>query len=162
MVCGGGSASRHAQVQLYRAVRDDLTAWKHLGAVFQSPDREYRNFECPNLFKVDGKWVLIVSPNRQCEYWVGDLDTPRDRFTPDAHGTLDAGNAYASNISVDDKRRTILWMWGRTNAPEGNGWASVIRMPRILSIGPDCNCVRCLRQSSRCCVARSRHSPKRP
>jgi beta-fructofuranosidase len=137
MVCGGGSASGHAQVQLYRAVKDDLTAWKHLGAVFQSLDREYRNFECPNLFKLDGRWVLIVSPNRQCEYWVGDLDIARVRFTPDAHGTLDAGNAYASNISVDDKGRTILWMWGRTNTAEGKGWGSVITMPRILSIGPD-------------------------
>ncbi len=137
MVCGGGSAAGRAQVQLYRAVNEDLTSWKHLGAVFQSLDREFRNFECPNLFKLDGKWVLIVSPNRQCEYWVGDLDVGSVRFTPETHGVLDAGNAYASNISVDDQGRTILWMWGRTNTPQGKGWGSVITMPRILSIGSD-------------------------
>jgi len=137
MVCGGGSAAGRAQVQLYRAVNEDFTSWKHLGAVFQSLDRENRNFECPNLFKVDGKWVLIVSPNRQCEYWVGDLDVAKVRFTPEAHGVLDVGNSYASNISVDDKGRTILWMWGRTNTPQGKGWGSVLTMPRILSIGPD-------------------------
>jgi beta-fructofuranosidase len=137
MVCGGANAAGRAQVQLYRAVNEDLTSWKHLGAVFQSLDREFRNFECPNLFKLDGKWVLIVSPNRQCEYWVGDLDVAKVRFTPEAHGVLDAGNAYASNISVDGQGRTILWMWGRTNTPQGKGWGSVLTMPRILSIGPD-------------------------
>lgn len=24
---------------------------------------------------------------------------------------------YASNISLDDKGRTLLWLWGRTNTP---------------------------------------------
>jgi beta-fructofuranosidase len=137
MVCGGGSAGGRAQVQLYRASKPDLTEWKHLGVVFQSMDREYRNFECPNLFKLDGKWVMIVSPNRVCEYWIGDLDVAKVRFTPEAHGVLDAGDAYASNISVDDKGRTILWLWGRTNTPDGKGWNSVLTIPRIISIGPD-------------------------
>jgi beta-fructofuranosidase len=137
MVCGGGTTESRAQVQLYRASKPDLTEWKHLGAVFQTLDREIRNFECPNLFKLDGKWVLIVSPNRVCEYWVGDLDVGKVRFTPEAHGVLDAGDAYASNISVDDKRRTLLWLWGRTNTPQGKGWGSVITMPRVISLGPD-------------------------
>jgi len=137
MVCGGGTAAGRAQVQLYRAVKSDLTAWKHLGPVFQTLERESRNFECPNLFKLDGKWVLIVSPNRVCEYWVGDLDLAKTRFVPEAHGVLDPGDAYASNISVDDKGRTILWLWGRTNTPQGKGWGSVITMPRLLSIGSD-------------------------
>jgi beta-fructofuranosidase len=137
MVCGGGTSEGRAQVQLYRATKSDLTAWKHLGPVFQSLDRENRNFECPNLFKLDGRWVMIVSPNRQCEYWVGDLDVAKVRFTAEAHGVLDAGNAYASNISFDDKGRTILWLWGRTNTPAGKGWAGVMTMPRIVSVGPD-------------------------
>ena len=137
MVCGGGTSAGRAQVQLYRAVRPDLTEWKHLGAVFQTLDRESRNFECPNLFPLDGKWVMIVSPNRVCEYWIGDLDVDRPQFTPQAHGVLDPGDAYASNISVDAQGRTILWLWGRTNTPAGKGWGSVIVMPRIISVSPD-------------------------
>lgn len=137
MVCGGAANAGRAQVQLYRASKPDLTEWKHLGFIFQALDRDVRNFECPNLFPLDGKWVMIVSPNRVCEYWIGDLDIPRMQFSPSAHGVLDAGDAYASNISVDDKKRTLLWLWGRTNTPQGKGWASVITMPRILSIGPD-------------------------
>jgi len=137
MVCGGGTSAGRAQVQLYRATRPDLTEWKHLGAIFQTLDREIRNFECPNLFPLDGKWVLIVSPNRVCEYWIGDLDIARVQFSPTAHGVLDPGDAYASNISADEKGRTILWLWGRTNTPPERGWGSVMTMPRILSIGPD-------------------------
>ncbi len=137
MVCGGGTSAGRAQVQLYAAAKPDLTAWKHLGAIFQSLDRENRNYECPNLFPLDGRWVLIVSPNRQCEYWIGDLDIASMRFLPSAHGVLDAGDAYASNISVDNQGRTLLWLWGRTNTPPGKGWGSVMTMPRVISIGAD-------------------------
>jgi beta-fructofuranosidase len=137
MVCGGGGIKERAQVQLYRATKKDLTGWVHLGPIFQTLDREIRNFECPNLFPLDGKWVMIVSPNRVCEYWIGDLDIAAMKFEPSAHGILDAGNAYASNISVDDKGRTLLWLWGRTNTPLEKGWGSVITLPRILSISPD-------------------------
>ena len=72
MVVGGGTGAGRAQVQLYRAAKADLTEWKHLGGIFQTLDRDVRNFECPNLFPLDGKWVMIVSPNRVCEYWIGD------------------------------------------------------------------------------------------
>jgi len=140
MVCGGNSGRREGgsgQVHLYRAETPDLSRWKHMGAVFEYRDRETYNIECPNLFKLDGKWVLIISPHRPCEYFVGTLDLARVKFTPETHGVLDAGDAYASNTSVDDKGRTILWLWGRTNLPAERGWNSVMVMPRILSIGAD-------------------------
>jgi len=140
MVCGGNASTGlggKGQVQLYRADKDDLSQWKHLGVVFQAPDRETYNIECPNLFPLDGKWVLILSPHRPCEYYVGNLDLDNVKFTPETRGILDAGAAYASNISRDDRGRTILWLWGRTNTPPGHGWNSVMVLPRILSIGPD-------------------------
>jgi beta-fructofuranosidase len=137
MVCGGGTAAGRAQVQLYSAAKPDLTEWKHLGAIFQTLDREVRNFECPNLFPLGGKWVMIVSPNRVCEYWIGDLNISRMQFIPTSHGVLDAGDAYASNISVDNQGRTLLWLWGRTSTPQGKGWGSVIALPRVISIGGD-------------------------
>lgn len=140
MVCGGNASTGRGgagQVQLYRAVKDDLSEWKHLGAVFQPLERETYNIECPNLFKLDGKWVLIISPHRPCEYFVGRLDLDKVKFTPETHSILDAGAAYASNISQDDQGRTILWLWGRTNTPAGRGWNGVMTMPRILSVGSD-------------------------
>ena len=140
MVCGGNANTGRGgagQVQLYRAVNDDLSQWIHLGRVFQALERETYNIECPNLFKLDNKWVLIMSPHRACEYFVGTLDLEKVKFTPETHSILDAGDAYASNISQDDQGRTILWLWGRTNTPSGRGWNGVMVMPRVLSIGSD-------------------------
>jgi beta-fructofuranosidase len=140
MVCGGSTRSRQGgrgQVQLYRATKNDLSEWKHLGVVFQALERETFNIECPNLFKLDGKWILLTSPHRPCEYYVGALDLEACSFVPDTHGILDPGDAYASNISIDEHGRTILWLWGRTHTPPGRGWNNVIVMPRILSIAPD-------------------------
>src|SRR5947207_1746580 len=77
MVCGGntnGGRGGAGQVQLYRATNDDLSEWMHLGPVFQALERETYNIECPNLFKLGNKWVLIISPHRACEYFVGTLD----------------------------------------------------------------------------------------
>ncbi|MGH9159196.1 MAG: GH32 C-terminal domain-containing protein [Vicinamibacteraceae bacterium] len=101
------------------------------------PREKTLNIECPNLFKLDGKWILLTSPHRPCEYYVGALDLEACRFLPDTHGILDPGDAYASNISTDDRGRAILWLWGRTHTPPGRGWNGVIVMPRILSIAPD-------------------------
>ena len=140
MVCGGNVKTRRGgtgQVQLYRAENADLTRWTHLGAVFQALERDTYNIECPNLFKLDGKWVLLISPHRACEYYVGELDLERRAFVPETHGILDAGDAYASNISRDDRGRTLLWLWGRTRTPRDRGWNGVMVMPRVLSIGPD-------------------------
>jgi beta-fructofuranosidase len=141
MVCGGNTsgwrAGGTAQVQLYRALNDALTEWKHLGAVFEDRNRETVNIECPNLFKLDQRWVLITSPHKACEYFVGSLDLARGKFVPETRGPLDAGPAYASNISVDDKGRTLLWLWAKTDTPAGKGWNNVIMMPRILSLTSD-------------------------
>jgi beta-fructofuranosidase len=132
MVCGGHVAAQRSggtgQVQLYRATKADLSAWTHLGPVFHAIDRDTFNIECPNLFKLQDKWVLIISPHRACEYYVGTLDIGARRFVPETHGILDAGDAYASNISVDDRG---------TNTPRGRGWNGVMTLPRILSIGSD-------------------------
>ncbi len=141
MVCGGNAGDWHAggtaEVQLYRAGNDDLTEWKYLGPVFEDRNRETLNIECPNLFPLESKWVLITSPHRACEYFVGSLDLARGKFVPETRGVLDAGPDYASNISVDDQGRTLLWLWGRTNTPPEKGWNSVMVLPRVLSLTPD-------------------------
>lgn len=140
MVCGGNlnnSRGGRGSVQLYRATSADLTKWAFLGVVFTYADLQIWNVECPNLFRLGGKWVLLMSPQQPCEYFIGDLDLNKPRFLPEAHGILDAGGSYASNISVDDKQRTILWLWGRTNTPPDKGWNGCMTLPRVLSIGAD-------------------------
>jgi beta-fructofuranosidase len=137
MVCGGNlnnSRGGEGCVLLYRAASADLIKWEYLGVVFRYGDPQIWNVECPNLFRLGNKWVLLMSPQQPCEYFVGDLDLARVKFTPDAHGILDPGSSYASNISVDDKGRTIQWLWGRTSNPPEKGWNGVMTLPRILSL----------------------------
>ena len=140
MVCGGNLNEKRGgggAVQLYEATNQDLTAWRHRGVVFEYRDRAVWNIECPNLFKLGSKWVLLISPERPCEYFVGSLDLERARFTPETHGVLDPGQSYASNISYDDRGRTLLWLWGRTESDPAKGWQCCMAMPRVLSIDED-------------------------
>lgn len=129
---GGGGA-----VYLYEAVSGDLGQWKYLGPVFQYRNRQVVNIECPNLFRLGSRWVLLISPQKPCEYFVGDLDLARRKFVPDTCGVLDPGNSYASNISFDDRGRCLLWLWGMTDTNPEKGWNNAMVMPRVLTIGED-------------------------
>jgi beta-fructofuranosidase len=140
MVLGGNlnnSRGAGGVTLLYRAANAEMTKWEYLGVLHHYNDRQIWNVECPNFFKLENKWVLLMSPQQPCEYFIGEFDVSRPRFTPEAHGVLDAGNSYASNISADERGRTILWLWGRTNTNPEKGWNGVMVMPRILSIGAD-------------------------
>ncbi len=140
MVCGGNLNSKRGgggAVQLYEAADRNLTEWRHRGVVFEYRDRAVWNIECPNLFKLGSKWVLLMSPQKPCEYFTGGLDLERAKFTPDTHGVLDPGTSYASNISYDDRGRTLLWLWGKTDFDPAKGWQCCMTMPRVLSIDED-------------------------
>jgi beta-fructofuranosidase len=122
---------------LYEAANAALTEWRHRGVAFEYRDRRVWNIECPNLFKLGTKWVLLISPENPCEYFIGSLDLNRARFMPDTRGVLDPGRSYASNISYDDRGRTLLWLWGRTDSDPAKGWQCCMTMPRVLSIDED-------------------------
>lgn len=140
-VCGGNASRREkggtGEVLLYRATRGDLTAWEFLRVIFRYRSEDVINIECPNLFPLDGRWVLVVSPHRSCEYFIGDFDPAQGEFRPDTQGLVDAGHAYATNISHDADGRTILWIWGQPHAPVPGAWSGCLAMPRHLSIGAD-------------------------
>src|SRR5581483_7824036 len=84
---------------------------------------------------LDGKWVLIISPHRPCEYFVGNLDINKVKFTPETHGIIDAGAAYASNISRDDEGRTLLWFGRPKSPPRARGGKGVRSSPCPLPTG---------------------------
>ncbi len=140
MVLGGnlnGNKGGEGVVNVYRAENESLTAWKYLGVLFQHPDQDVKNVECPLFFPLDGRWVLIVSQGRPVDWFVGDLNEETMRFTPTARGKLDLGEVYAPNVLMNDpKGRRILWGWVN-GFPAGRGWRHCLTLPRVLSIGPD-------------------------
>ncbi|HEV8541153.1 MAG TPA: glycoside hydrolase family 32 protein [Verrucomicrobiae bacterium] len=121
-----------AIVNLYKAKDASLMNWEYLGVLFKHPDPKVVNIECPNFFELDGKWILIVSPHRRVEYFIGNFDGKT--FTSEKQGLLDASdNFYAPNCATDPAGRRILWGWIR-GFKDGQGWNGAHTVPRVLNI----------------------------
>lgn len=69
--------------------------------------------ECPDLFPLGDRWVLLASLYKTNQWWVGSLTGDPPRFTPEQVGVLDYGNGYAAKTGS---------AWCRV-APRG-GWSS--------------------------------------
>ncbi len=150
LVTGGNlnaSNGGQAVVNVYRAENEELTEWKYLGVLFQHPDANVKNIECPNFFKLGEKWVLIVSQGQPVQYFIGSLEAttpppPKGQgdgglcFKAEKRGVMDYGNYYAPNSMEDGKGRRVLWGWVK-DFPAGRGWNGCLTLPRILEIGSD-------------------------
>jgi beta-fructofuranosidase len=124
-----------AVVKLYKSKDELLMHREYLGVLFTHPDRKVVNIECPNFFELNGKWVLIISPHKRVEYFVGNFDGRK--FTPEKNGLLDySGNFYAPNSTTDDQGRRLLWGWVR-GFKDGRGWNGCLTLPRVLEVSPE-------------------------
>jgi len=137
MVHGGNlnkAKGGQAVVSLYEAENPELTKWKYRSILFQHPDPKVVNIECPLFFPLNDKFVLITSPHRACDYFIGTFDPAGGKFTVEHSGMLDYRDQfYAPNALVDDKGRRVLWGWVR-GFKEKRGWNGCHSLPRVLSI----------------------------
>ena len=136
MVLGGNlNDNRGGQgvVTVYRAEDDDLTRWTYLGVLFQHPDREVKNVECPLFFPMGDRWALMTSQGRPVHWFVGTLDSASMKFTAERRGIVDAGNFYAPNVTTGPDGRTLLWGWV-PDFPKGRGWNGCLTLPRVVTL----------------------------
>jgi beta-fructofuranosidase len=135
MVHGGNlnqAKGGQACVSLYEAGNDELTNWKFKSILFT--DTNSANIECPNFFPLGDKFVLITSPHRRCDYFVGAFDAEAGRFIEESRGLVDGTDAfYAPNGLVDPRGRRIFWGWIR-GFKGGRGWNGCMSVPRLLSL----------------------------
>lgn len=120
---------------LYRAENDELTEWSYKGILFRHPNQKLRSMECPNIFQLDGKWVIALSPHGPLEFWIGDLDPEACTFKISGRAFADRGcHLYASNYMRDDTGRILLFgsIEGFT---ENSGWRGCLNLPRV--VAPD-------------------------
>jgi beta-fructofuranosidase len=98
-------------------------------------------WECPDLFELDGKHVLLYSTERKVYWSVGELDSKRMVFQRQRSGLLDSGAFYAPKTMLDKLGRRVLWGWIPETRPEAEyekaGWAGSMALPRILALGQD-------------------------
>ncbi len=161
-VQGGGQISGRPQLRLYGC--DDLTHWTELGAFLTDNDpiaaeiATANIWECPNLFQVDGQWVLLLSLWRRrngmdflagVRYLLGDLVANGKRwvFKATSGGTVDDGPAFYAPQVLTEPDRTLLWGWawelGRSDQQiRSAGWAGVLTFPRELYVRNGVLCAR--------------------
>ncbi|MGI8458999.1 MAG: hypothetical protein ACR2LI_12925 [Propionibacteriaceae bacterium] len=156
-VQGAGRATTDGRPQLLCYRCDDLSSWVPLGALLTGDDpiaAKVANasiWECPNLFELDGRWVLVISLWRAASDGVGMLSGVRYltgalehrgeglRFVPASGGDLDSGPAYYAPQVLAEPDRVLLWGWAweLDRTPEQTaaaGWAGSLTFPRELSL----------------------------
>lgn len=123
---------------------NDLVNWEYRGPFYKSERRwtdEVEDCACPDFFPLGDKHMLLMHGHRpygQAHYYLGHYEN--ERFHPGLHGRMNwpGGQLSAPETILDDKGRRIFFGWIREARPwEGQGWASVMTLPRLLSLGQD-------------------------
>jgi beta-fructofuranosidase len=155
-VVGAGLTGDRPAVLLYDCER--LDDWRYLGVLLDGTDPAAASlapghiWECPQLVRLDGRWVLIVSlwqrddrahELRGVSYLVGDLEPAGDglRFAVAAGGEVDAGPDFYAPQAVPIGDRTLLWGWSWERRDQAEvdaaGWAGALTWPRELTLSGD-------------------------
>lgn len=153
MVVGACSMGNRGEVWLYTS--PDMVTWNFDSVLFQDPDPNVFMLECPDLFPLGDKWVLIYGPmgttptgyqsrnNYNAGYVVGDW-APGEQFTAlTDYRLIDWGhNFYAPQTfeSPDGRRIMFSWMGSFTYVapyPSEDGWNGQLTLPRELRLNED-------------------------
>ncbi|MCD7036456.1 sucrose-6-phosphate hydrolase [Metabacillus sp. GX 13764] len=156
MVLGAQTLEKKGAAVLFSS--RDLENWKHIGKIAGSGMNGLGDFgymwECPDLFPLDGKEILLISPQGlkpegfqyqnlfQSGYFIGQLDEKKESFAHGAFAELDRGfDFYAPQTMHDHKGRRILFAWmGMTDEQEpyqptvSYHWIHALTLPRELHV----------------------------
>lgn len=149
-VLGNKSADGSGQILLYTS--PDGFSWSFKKVLASNHNRFGKMWECPDFFELDGRGVLLVSPQDMLpqgfEYhngngtlcMIGDYDEKTDTFMEGYNQAIDYGiDFYApQTILTADKRRVMIgWMqnWDTCNLHEKERpWFGQMSLPRELSV----------------------------
>ena len=117
----------------------DLFEWTYVGEAWRAPDGRFGfDAECPDLFPLEDKWVLLTS--RFANHWqVGSFDG--SRFVGETSGVCDgalvAGEGgfsafYAGKTLLDGQGRRLLFGWA--TQVQGPDWKGAIATPRVVRL----------------------------
>nr|WP_245346789.1 glycoside hydrolase family 32 protein [Arthrobacter stackebrandtii] len=151
---GAGYKDGTPAILLYRC--HTMTNWEYLGPLVTGGTDVAQEWapaqiwECPQLFEVDGQWILMLSLwNRddhsmdRVSYLTGELSEGGAglKFLPTGGGLVDSGpDFYAPQVvaGTATEPRTLMWGWSweksRNHADTlASGWAGVLSYARVLS-----------------------------
>jgi len=151
---GAGSYVRGGAARVLVYACDDLDAWTELGPLVSAQDDPAAAelapadvWECPNLFPLGDRWVLLVSlwyreggGAHDVRYLVGDLEATAagPRFRAERGGRLDRGPCFYAPQVLRDGDRTLVWGWARERRSAAEiaaaGWAGTLTFCRELRL----------------------------
>ncbi|MBQ9065116.1 MAG: glycoside hydrolase family 32 protein [Blautia sp.] len=149
-VVGSRPADGSGQILLYES-RDGFH-WNFKSVLCENRGRFGMMWECPDMFELDGKWMLLTSPQDMLpegfEYHngngtlclMGSFDQQSGKFTEETDQAIDYGiDFYATQtILAEDGRRIMIgWMqnWDTCDLHmEKRVWCGQMSLPRELSI----------------------------
>ncbi|CAN7366309.1 glycoside hydrolase family 32 protein [Paenibacillus sp. LjRoot153] len=153
VVLGSNDGSGNGVILLYRS--EDLQHWTFVNDIARSDGSMGDNWECPDLFQLSDRDVLVMSPQRMpsqgYDYhnlhstvsMLGRLDTENGIFDYNNYEPMDYGfDFYAPQTCVDNKGRRIVVAWmdtWETEIPtqQGHNWAGAMTLPREMRIVND-------------------------
>jgi beta-fructofuranosidase len=143
MIIGSGKDGK-GRALLYRS--GNLTDWEYMGVAAESDGTQGDMWECPDLFPLGDKHVLVISPMNMGQtknlYMVGEMDYELGVFKAEYQAKVDEGfDFYAGQTLLDDRGRRIVigWMdmWGSKLIAENRGWYGAMTVPRELVLTPE-------------------------
>lgn len=148
---GSRPADGSGQILLYRS--EDGFHWTYQKVLAENKNRFGKMWECPDFFELDGKWLLLTSPQDMApdgyEYHngngtlclIGSCDEETMEFTEEADQSIDYGiDFYAPQtvLSPDGRRIMIGWMQNWDTVAQHRvlrmPWYGQMSLPRELSV----------------------------
>lgn len=145
---GGAEQGGDGKVFLYESA--DLYRWHYKSTILDSCGQMGTMFECPDLFQLNGKWILTCSPMNHPQYnkalcCIGTMDFDTGKYQVEKIKNLDYGFDYYAPQSFLDKngnRVLIAWQngwkwmpwcedWGPTTK---ENWRGSLSLPREISL----------------------------
>ena len=133
--------SNYAVLALYQSKPDLTDKWIYKGILLESPVEKIGYFECPKLFQLSEKWVLVFSPYGPPKYYVGELDLENCSFNVEAEGFVDYTSCAYASVNLETKEKgTYLFSWipgwdKKYNISQN--WGGCLSIPHKLSLTPD-------------------------
>lgn len=145
--------SRHTdiggQILLYKS--KDLREWNFVTTLDKSENNMGHMWECPDFFEIDGKQIIITSPQgikaeglkfhngNNTAYLIGEYDKENYKFNREYYAPIDFGlDFYApQTLETEDERRIMIgWMqsWNNSIIPQEFKWCGMMTIPRELTI----------------------------
>ncbi|MBP1917117.1 beta-fructofuranosidase [Lederbergia galactosidilyticus] len=160
MVIGAQTKELEGLITVFSS--DDLINWQWLGPLAGNGVSLSKYFgymwECPDFFALDGKDILIVSPQGlqaepfkyenlyQSGYFIGEWDIKTNKYVHGTFKELDHGfDFYAPQTFEDPNGRRILLAWmgmgdeqEQTHQSIKSGWIHSLTIPRELTVKDGC------------------------